>query len=158
MENVEDACNGKEKEVKIKRVRGMSLRACVAKAAGWTLEKSQSTTSQEANSNKAKWIEMTWVCWTWEWQFNSHQGYEECVWFSNPSLGLGRLRVVGLASHSYTYFVLFIALWLQCNFKLIKDEDTLVKTSPLLGWGLIQSKWTYLSNVRSMMSIWSQVT
>ena len=31
----------KEKEVKIKRARGMSLRACVAKAARWTLEQAK---------------------------------------------------------------------------------------------------------------------
>ena len=54
MEKVEDSCDGKKKEVKIKRVRGMSLRACVDKAAGWTLEKANSTTSQEANINKAQ--------------------------------------------------------------------------------------------------------
>ena len=53
MENVEDSCNSKKNEVKIKRVRGMSLRACVAKAAGWILEKANSTISQEANINKA---------------------------------------------------------------------------------------------------------
>jgi hypothetical protein len=54
MENVEDSCNDKKKEVKVKRARGMSLRACVAKAAGWTLEKANSSTSQEANINKVQ--------------------------------------------------------------------------------------------------------
>ena len=44
----------KAKEVKIKGVRGMPLRACVAKAAGWTLEKTNSTTNQEANINKTQ--------------------------------------------------------------------------------------------------------
>ena len=54
MEDVKNFGDGKPKEVKIKGARGISLRACVAKAAGWTFEKSQSTTSQEANINKAK--------------------------------------------------------------------------------------------------------
>ena len=53
MENVEDPSKGKIKEVKIKKARGISLRACVAKAAGWTLEKSNSTTSNDAHNNKA---------------------------------------------------------------------------------------------------------
>ena len=52
MENVEDPSKGKAKEIKIKGVEGMSLRACVAKAAGWTLEKANAATSQEANTNK----------------------------------------------------------------------------------------------------------
>ena len=52
MENVKNPCDGKTKETKAKGARGISLRACVAKAAGWTLEKSNSTTSQEANINK----------------------------------------------------------------------------------------------------------
>ena len=52
MENVKNYGDGKTKEVNTKGARGISLRACVAKAAGWTLEKSNSTTSQEANINK----------------------------------------------------------------------------------------------------------
>ena len=54
MENVEDSRNGKTKKVKTKGARGISLRACVAKAAGWTLEKANSITSQEASINKAQ--------------------------------------------------------------------------------------------------------
>ena len=54
MENVEDPRKGKAREVKIKDVRGMSLRACVAKAASWTLEKANAATSQEANTNKTQ--------------------------------------------------------------------------------------------------------
>ena len=54
MEKVEDIRVGETKEVRPKRARGISLRACVAKAAGWTLEKANSTTSQEANVNKAQ--------------------------------------------------------------------------------------------------------
>ena len=134
MENVEDSRNGKEKEVEIKRVRGMSLRACVAKAAGWTLEKSQSTTSQEANSNKAKWIDMTWVCWTWEWQFNSLQGYEECVWFANPSLGVGRLRVVGLASHHLNRFTHESNEWSWVTFLLMASGAHLHATWDILAF------------------------
>ena len=54
MEDVKNDGDGKPKEVKIKGARGISLRACVAKAAGWTLEKANSTTSQEAKINKAQ--------------------------------------------------------------------------------------------------------
>ena len=54
MENVKDSCNDKRDGVEIKRVRGMSVRACAAKAAGWTLEKANSSTSQEANINKVQ--------------------------------------------------------------------------------------------------------
>ena len=54
MEKVEDSCDGKTREVKTKGARGTSLRACVAKAVGWTLEKANVTTSQEANINKAQ--------------------------------------------------------------------------------------------------------
>ena len=54
MEKVADSGQAKAKEVKIKGARGMSLRACVAKAVGWTLEKANDTTSQEANINKAQ--------------------------------------------------------------------------------------------------------
>ena len=52
MEKKEDSSIGKVKERIIKGARGISLRACVAKAAGWTLEKANATTSQEATSNK----------------------------------------------------------------------------------------------------------
>ena len=54
MENAEDSRECKAKEAKTKGARGISLRACVAKAAGWTLEKANSTKSQEANINKAQ--------------------------------------------------------------------------------------------------------
>ena len=37
---------------KAKVSRGMSLRACVAKAAGWTFEKANALPIQEANINK----------------------------------------------------------------------------------------------------------
>ena len=52
MEKVEDSSVGNEKKRIIKGARGISLRACVAKAAGWTLEKANSVTSQEATTNK----------------------------------------------------------------------------------------------------------
>ena len=52
MENEGDSSKVKAKEVKIKGARGISLKACVAKAAGWTLEKANSATSQEATTNK----------------------------------------------------------------------------------------------------------
>ena len=54
MEEVKDPCHQPTTEVKVKRTRGISLRVCVAKAAGWTLEKANATTSQEANVNKAQ--------------------------------------------------------------------------------------------------------
>ena len=54
MENVGDSSNGKAREVKIKGVRGISLRACIAKAASWTLEKANSSTSQKAGTNKTQ--------------------------------------------------------------------------------------------------------
>ena len=52
MKNVGNSSNDNVKEVKIKRVRGMSLRDCVAKAAGWTPEKTNSATSQGTTTNK----------------------------------------------------------------------------------------------------------
>ena len=52
MEKVEDSSNDKTKERIIKGARGISLKACVAKAAGWTLEKANAATSQEATTNK----------------------------------------------------------------------------------------------------------
>ena len=38
--------------IKVKVSRGISLRACVAKAAGWTIEKANAPPIQEANINK----------------------------------------------------------------------------------------------------------
>ena len=52
MEKVEDSSFGIGKERIIKGRRGISLSTCVAKAAGWTLEKANSATSQEATINK----------------------------------------------------------------------------------------------------------
>ena len=52
MEKVGDSSNDNVKERRIKGARGISLRACVAKAPGWTLEKANSATSQEAITNK----------------------------------------------------------------------------------------------------------
>ena len=52
MEKVEDSSNDKTKARIIKGARGISLKACVAKAAGWTLEKANLATSQEATTNK----------------------------------------------------------------------------------------------------------
>ena len=52
MEKVEDSSNGNVKEARIKGARGISLRACVAKVAGWTFEKANSATGQEATTNK----------------------------------------------------------------------------------------------------------
>ena len=52
MDTVEDPSKSKTKKVKIKGARGISLRACVAKAAGWTLEKANASLVQEASINK----------------------------------------------------------------------------------------------------------
>jgi hypothetical protein len=52
MEGVKGPSYVEMREIKLKIARGISLRACVAKAAGWTLQKANSTTSQEANINK----------------------------------------------------------------------------------------------------------
>ena len=48
-----EAKNTKENTLaKAKVSRGISLRTCVAKAAGWTLEKANASPPQEANINK----------------------------------------------------------------------------------------------------------
>ena len=52
MEDVKNSGDGKPKEVKIKGASGISLRACVAKAAGWTLEKANASLVQETSINK----------------------------------------------------------------------------------------------------------
>ena len=52
MENAIDPSNGKAKEVKIEGARGISLQACVAKAAEWTLEKANASSVQETSINK----------------------------------------------------------------------------------------------------------
>ena len=52
MENEGDSSKGKAKEAKIKGARGILLKAYVANAASWTLEKANSATSQEATTNK----------------------------------------------------------------------------------------------------------
>ena len=52
MESVKGSRDGETKKIKTKGVRGISLRTCVAKVAGWTLEKAISVTSQEASINK----------------------------------------------------------------------------------------------------------
>jgi hypothetical protein len=40
------------REIKVKRARGISLKVCVAKATGWTLEKANAPPVQEGNINK----------------------------------------------------------------------------------------------------------
>ena len=70
---MEDSSNGNEKEARIKGVRGISLRACVAKAAGWTLEKANFATSQEATTSKqsdSKWFEHIGM---WKEHFKLHE-------------------------------------------------------------------------------------
>ena len=105
MENVEDSRDGKTNEVKTKGAKGISLRACVAKAAGWTLEKANSTTSQEASINKARWSKIMWESLDMKVTFQAIPSSMECMWFSKPPPGLGRLRVVGLASHTLIYIL-----------------------------------------------------
>ena len=113
MENVEDSRDGKEKEVKTKGAREISLRACVAKAAGWTLEKANATTSQEASINKAQRFKMMWVFLNMKVICQASPSSMEYMWFSKPSPGLGRLRVVGLASHHPLHMVRFLVLQLR---------------------------------------------
>ena len=159
MEEGKDSSNGKAKERIIKGARGISLRACVAKAAGWTLEKANSATSQEATTNKqsdSKWHECLRM---WREHF---QGSRQYMWFSKPSPELGRLRVVGLASQPlfqyshvhtqitsanmnpynndptqfksfYSTFIL-LALWKNCTCIFIKwgREREKVRVSPVL--------------------------
>lgn len=45
-------CDSTESTARTRIRRGISLKACVAKAAGWTLEKAKHTTSPEVNDNK----------------------------------------------------------------------------------------------------------
>ena len=52
MEKVEGFRDGQTKEVESKYAREKSLRACVAKAKGWTLEKSNSSPIHETSINK----------------------------------------------------------------------------------------------------------
>ena len=52
MEKAEDSSKGQVTKRIIKGQRRISLRACVAKAAGWTLEKANAAQSQEATTNK----------------------------------------------------------------------------------------------------------
>ena len=64
MEKAEDSSKGQVTKRIIKGQRGISLRACVAKAAGWTLEKANAAQSQEATTNKqcdSKWHERLWL-------------------------------------------------------------------------------------------------
>ena len=52
MEQAEDSSTGQVTKRIIKGQRGISLRACVAKAAGWTLKKANAAQSQKATTNK----------------------------------------------------------------------------------------------------------
>ena len=48
----EESCNSTESLVKTRFRRGISLKACVNKAAGWTLEKAKHVTLPEIKDNK----------------------------------------------------------------------------------------------------------
>ena len=52
MEKAEDSSKGQLTKRIIKGQRGISLRACVAKATGWTLEKANAAQAKEATINK----------------------------------------------------------------------------------------------------------
>ena len=52
MESVKDSRNEETREIKTKGVRGMSLRACVATAAAWTLEGANALPIQKVSINK----------------------------------------------------------------------------------------------------------
>ena len=111
MEEVKEPSHHHTTEVKVKGARGISLRACVAKAAGWTLEKANATTSQEANVNKAQWFKAICVVLNMRVTSRLFQGSRQYMWFSKPSPGLGRLRVVGLASQPTRKKSCFSHIW-----------------------------------------------
>ena len=52
MEGVKDSSHPEMRDIKVKRERGISLKPCVAKAAGWTLEKVNAPPVQEVDINK----------------------------------------------------------------------------------------------------------
>ena len=52
LDGVKDFSHPEMREVKVKRARGISLKACVAKATGWTLEKANASPVQEVDINK----------------------------------------------------------------------------------------------------------
>ena len=49
------SCDSTESTVRTRFRQGISLKACVAKAAGWTLEKAKHTTSPEIKEYKETW-------------------------------------------------------------------------------------------------------
>ena len=48
----EESCTSEESTARTRFTRGKSLKACVAKAAGWTLEKAKDVTLPEIKDNK----------------------------------------------------------------------------------------------------------
>ena len=48
----EVSCTSEESTARTRFMRGKSLKACVAKAAGWTLEKAKNVTLPEIKDNK----------------------------------------------------------------------------------------------------------
>ena len=76
MENVKDSRDVETRKIKTKGARGISLRACVAKAAGWTLEKANATSSQEASINKISWLWMMWMSPDMEATFHTTLSYK----------------------------------------------------------------------------------
>ena len=48
----ESSCSGVESTARTRFTRGKSLKACVAKAAGWTLEKAKNVTLPEIKEYK----------------------------------------------------------------------------------------------------------
>ena len=52
MESVKESRDGETKKINTKRARGMSLRACVATAAAWTLEGANALPIQKVGINK----------------------------------------------------------------------------------------------------------
>ena len=61
MKKVEDFHEGKRKEVGLKYAREKSLKACMAKAKGWTLKKGESPPIHEASINKMTWFYVRFV-------------------------------------------------------------------------------------------------
>ena len=116
MENEGNSSNGNAKEVKIKGARGISLKACVAKAAGWSLEKANSATNQEATTNKTQWFKMAWLFLDMKSTTQVIHSFMKYMSSSKPSPEVGRLRVVGLASQGVFCVCRHHSLWILLDF------------------------------------------
>ena len=85
---------------------------------------------------------MTWTPWGVK---KSILGYKQYMWFSTPSPGLGRLRVVGLASHwctnSVTCIYLFIIYLLLTTSSSTKFLYYKTRGATLGALAILKKKW-----------------